>query len=133
LKNVTLAQLAREPIIAYRREDYPEYHAMLGKIFAATGHTPRIAEEHDGISGIVLAVESGGGFALVPSCVACMVGPRLKLIPLSTPVPEVPVVAAWKKNVLSEPVKQFIDTSVEKSGNASTQIPGLTDGKMSAK
>jgi LysR family transcriptional regulator, benzoate and cis,cis-muconate-responsive activator of ben and cat genes len=133
LKSVTLAQIAREPIIAYSREDYPEYHAMLGKIFATTGRSPRIAEEHDGITGIVLAVESGGGFALVPSCVECMVGPRLKLIPLSTPVPEVPVIAAWKKATLSEPVKQFIATAAEKGGDAATQIRGLTDGKMSAK
>jgi LysR family transcriptional regulator, benzoate and cis,cis-muconate-responsive activator of ben and cat genes len=115
LKSVTLAQIAREPIIAYSREDYPEYHEMLGKIFAGAGRTPRIAEEHDGISGIVLAVESGGGFALVPSCVECMVGPRLKLISLSTPMPEVPVIAAWKKAMLSEPVKQFIATATEVS------------------
>ncbi len=112
LKAISLAQLAREPIIAYSREDYPEYHAMLAKIFAPAGRMPRIAEEHDGVSGIVLAVESGSGFALVPSCVECMVGPRLKLIPLAAEVPEVPVIAAWKKEMLTEPAKQFIATAV---------------------
>jgi DNA-binding transcriptional LysR family regulator len=115
LKTVSLAQIAEEPIIAYSRADYPEYHAMLAKIFAPVGRIPRIAEEHDGISGIVLAVESGGGFALVPSCVECMVGPRLKLIPLTVAMPEVPVVAAWKKAPLTEPVQQFIATAVEQA------------------
>jgi hypothetical protein len=32
----------------------------------------------------------------------------LKLIPLSTPLPEVAVMAAWKKETLTEPAKQFI-------------------------
>jgi len=107
-KTISLDQVAREPLIAYHRADYPEYHAMLDKLFAAVGRKPRIAEEHDGVSGVVLAVESGGGFAFVPSCVACLVGPRLKLIPLSTATPEVPVVAVWKKEALTEPVKEFI-------------------------
>jgi len=115
LKMISLAQLVREPIIAYSRADYPEYHTMLEKIFTPAGRVPRIAEEHDGVSGIVLAVESGGGFALVPSCVACMVGPRLKLIPLSDDVPEVPVIAAWKKDTLTEPARQFIATAMEKA------------------
>lgn len=116
-KTLTLEQIARQPLIAYQRADYPEYHAMLEKLFAAVGRKPRITEEHDGVSGIVLAVESGGGFAFVPSCVACMVGPRLKLIPLSTPVPEVPVVAAWKKDVLTEPAREFVAAAKEALGN----------------
>ena len=113
LSTITLAQLAREPIVAYSRVDYPEYHAMLEKIFAPAGRMPRIIEEHDGVSGIVLAVESGGGFALVPSCVACMVGPRLKLIPLASAVPEISVIAAWKKDVVTEPANQFIATAAD--------------------
>jgi LysR family transcriptional regulator, benzoate and cis,cis-muconate-responsive activator of ben and cat genes len=108
LKSVSLAQVADEPLIAYQRADYPEYHAMLDKLFATVGRKPRIAEEHDGVSGIVLAVESGGGFALMPSCVQCLVGPRLKLLPVSSAVPEVPVAAIWKKDALSGPAKEFI-------------------------
>jgi len=107
-KTLTLEQVAREPLIAYQRADYPEYHTMLDKLFATVGRKPRIAEEHDGVSGIVLAVESGGGFAFVPSCIECMVGQRLKLIPLSTPLPEVPVIAAWKKDGLTEPGREFV-------------------------
>jgi DNA-binding transcriptional LysR family regulator len=107
-KSVSLAQVAGESIIGYSRAEYPEYHVMLDKLFASVGRKPRITEEHDGVSGIVLAVESGGGFAFVPSCIQCMVGPRLKLIPLSTPLPEVAVIAAWKKETLTEPAKQFI-------------------------
>lgn len=107
-KELSLARVAGEPLIAYSRKDYPEYHTMLARFFAATGRKPRIAEEHDGVTSIVAAVESGDGYALVPRCVECMVGPRLKLIPLMPPVPEVPVGAAWKKEALAEAAREFI-------------------------
>ncbi|HVU08027.1 MAG TPA: LysR substrate-binding domain-containing protein [Verrucomicrobiae bacterium] len=107
LKIINFAQVVGEPLIAYSRKDYPEYHAMLDKLFAPTGRKPRVAEEHDGVTSIVAAVESGNGFALVPGCVTCMVGSRLKLIPLAS-APEVSVNAAWKKEAATELVKSFI-------------------------
>src|SRR5271169_2246632 len=108
LKFVSLEQISREPLIAYSRKDYPEYHAMLEKLFASVGRKPKIIGEHDGVTSIVAAVESGCGFALVPSCVACMVGPRLKLIPLKPALPAIPVVAVWRKELETELVKNFI-------------------------
>jgi len=108
LKFVSLEQISREPLIAYSRKDYPEYHAMLEKLFAPVGRKPKIVGEHDGVTGIVAAVESGHGFALVPNSIACMAGPRLKLIPLKPALPAIPVVAIWRKDLETELVKQFI-------------------------
>ena len=96
------------PLIAYSRKDYPEYREMLEKLFAPVGRKPRIVGEHDGVSSIVAAVEAGRGFALVPSCVASMVGPRLKLLPLKPALPAIPVVAIWRKEPETEMVKYFI-------------------------
>lgn len=107
-KSVSLEQISREPLIAYTRKDYPEYHAMLEKLFAPVGRKPRIIGEHDGVSSIVAAVEAGRGFALVPSCVASMVGPRLKLLPLRPALPPIPVGAVWLKESETELVKHFI-------------------------
>ncbi len=107
-KSVSLEQVAREPLVAYQRTEYPEYYAMTEKLFATVGCKPRIAEEHDGVSGIILAVESGGGAALVPSCIECLVGARLKLLPFSTVVPEVSVIIAWKKPAPAGPAAQFL-------------------------
>jgi LysR family transcriptional regulator, benzoate and cis,cis-muconate-responsive activator of ben and cat genes len=115
LKFVSLEQISREPLIAYTRKDYPEYHAMLEKLFAPVGRKPRIIAEHDGVSSIVAAVEAGRGFALVPSCVASMVGPRLKLIPLKPALPAVPVVAIWRKESETEMVKHFIAAASQDS------------------
>src|SRR5665213_1067433 len=107
-KSVSLGQIAGEPLIAYSRKDYPEYHAMLEKLFASVGRRPRIADEHDSVTSLIAAVESGRGFALVPGCVACMAGPRLKLLALRPALPPIPVVAIWRKESETEPVKSFI-------------------------
>jgi DNA-binding transcriptional LysR family regulator len=108
LKSVALAQAVREPVIAYSREDYPEYHDKLAEMFASAGLKPKIAEEHDGITSVIAAVEAGRGFALVPSCVACMAGPRLKIIPLNPAGEPVPVGAVWRKEAETDLVKNFI-------------------------
>ena len=107
-KSITLEKVAGEPVVAYSRKDYPDYHETVGKLFASVGKTLRIAEEHDGINGVIAAVEAGKGVALVSSSLACMVGPRLKLIPIESGVPEVIVGAAWRLKDESDLVQKFI-------------------------
>ena len=115
LKSVTLAQLVNEPLIGYSRADYPDYHEHLEKIFApvvAGGrHAPRIAEEHDGVASIIAAVEAGRGFALVPDSFNCMVGPRLKIIPLNPKGELIPVGAIWKRGEASPIVEKFVQAA----------------------
>jgi DNA-binding transcriptional LysR family regulator len=95
-------------LIGYTRKDYPDYHEAMKKIFAVTGKMPRISEEHDGVNSIIAAVEAGHGFALVPSCIVCMAGPRLKLIPVAPGVAPIPVVAAWRTKEISDLVEKFV-------------------------
>ena len=103
-KTVSFEQLAREPLIAYSRHDYPEYHEMLEQLFGK--QKPRIIEEHDGVTSIIAAVESGRGIALVPQCVQSLAGPRVTVVPLE-PAPEpIPVGAAWKDG--AGVVKEFV-------------------------
>jgi LysR family transcriptional regulator, benzoate and cis,cis-muconate-responsive activator of ben and cat genes len=106
-KLIHLDQIAREPLIAYSRREYPEYHTMLDRLFAQAARKPRIAGEHDGVTSLIAAVESGRGLALVPECLACMVGERLKLIPLQHAPSAIPVCAIWRDDA-PELVKQFI-------------------------
>jgi DNA-binding transcriptional LysR family regulator len=107
-KFLSLEKAAREPLVAYSREDYPEYHEDLAAIFAAVKTRPRIAEEHDGVTSLIAAVEAGRGIALVPNCLSCMVGPRLTLIPLKPAVMDIVVGAAWKPEIRPRAVEDFI-------------------------
>jgi len=107
-KSVSLEQVVGEPLIAYSRKDYPEYHTMLEELFAPTGRKPRLAGEHDSVTSLIAAVESGHGVALVPECLACMVGARLKLIPLNHSLPPLEVGAVWRGETGSGLAGQFI-------------------------
>lgn len=84
---VTLADALREPFIAYNASDYPDYHALLTRVFPTVMGRLRIAEETDGASSLVSAVGAGNGVALVAESLACIAGAQLKLLPL-TPAPK---------------------------------------------
>jgi len=108
LKFISLKQVAGESLVAYSRRDYPEYHEMLDRLFAPVGRTPRIAGEHDSGTSLIAAVESGQGVALVPECLACMVGARLKLLPLRPAPPPIPVAAIWRRETGGDLAEKFI-------------------------
>jgi LysR family transcriptional regulator, benzoate and cis,cis-muconate-responsive activator of ben and cat genes len=110
---ITLEKAVAEPLIAYSRADYPEYHTAIAKMFAPLGRTPTIAEEHDSVTSLIAAVEAGHGIALVPSCMACLAGPRLKILPLNPPTDPVIVGAVCREQGASVAAKKFIEAAVD--------------------
>jgi LysR family transcriptional regulator, benzoate and cis,cis-muconate-responsive activator of ben and cat genes len=86
-RKVPLAELADERLIAYSQAEYPEYHESLKLLFPNARRRPRVAEEHDSVTSLIAAVESGRGVAIVTESLRCMVGERLVLRPIS-PAPE---------------------------------------------
>lgn len=105
---VTVAEIAREPLVVYSRSDYPDYHEMLDELFANVKPKPRVIEEHDGVTSIIAAVEAGVGVALLSESVACMAGPRLKLIPISPALEPAVIGAATLKAELSATAERFL-------------------------
>ncbi len=97
-KGITLREMKEERFIVYSREDYPEYYEFLKALFRPFGFEPRIAEEYDGVTGLIAAVEAGQGLAIVPSSLACLTGERLKLLPLKSKVDPISVGAVMAKN-----------------------------------
>ena len=95
LRSVPVAKAAAEPFVGFTRKDYPEYFAMLGEVFGATGDMPRIIEEHEGSSGLIAAIEAGGGVALVSQSLAASAGDRIRLLPLTPAPPSLVVGTAW--------------------------------------
>lgn len=111
LRSVTRTQAAREPLVAFTRKDYPEYHDFLENLFAGVKVKPRIAEEHDSATSLIAAIEAGSGVAVAPQSMACSAGPRLKLIPL-TPEPDPLVVGAvWSNAGLTVIAEQFLKSA----------------------
>jgi DNA-binding transcriptional LysR family regulator len=117
---VRLAELTREPLIAYSRKEYPEYHEFLAEIFATIRSKPLIGEECEGLTSLVAAVEAGGGVAFVPKSLVCVVGPRLKLIPI-TPAPKPLVIgAAWPERGLAPAAERFLQCARETAARLQT-------------
>jgi DNA-binding transcriptional LysR family regulator len=108
VKKVSVEQVAKERLVAYCLADYPEYHAWLAELFSAFKRPPQIAEEHEGATSLIAAVEAGRGVALVQQGFQCLAGPRLKVRPLSPAPPPLVLGVAWRKGVQSAAVDNFI-------------------------
>jgi DNA-binding transcriptional LysR family regulator len=101
--------LAREPFVIYAETDYPEYVAWLRKACRAAGFRPDIAGEYDGATGLITAVESGRGLALVAATLGCLSGPRLTYLPLHPRIPPLAMGALYPTPA-SDLVKKFVQT-----------------------
>jgi DNA-binding transcriptional LysR family regulator len=108
---VSRTEMAREPLIAYCREGYPEYHEELDRIFAELKERPKIAEEHESVTGLIAAVEAGRGFALAPGCLRCMAGGRVKMIALEPPEVAVVVGGIWRKETVGKAGRAFLEAA----------------------
>ena len=107
-RTVTLADVVSEPIVIYSRAEYPEAHEELTEMFAHSKKKPRIAEEHDGVASLIAGVESGNGVALVPKSIACIAGPRLRLVRIQPAPPPLIIGAAWSKEGLAPAAERFL-------------------------
>lgn len=107
-RTVTLADIAAQPLVAYGRREYPDYYALLEALFAGVKNKPRVVEEHDGVTSIIAAVEAGAGVALLSESVACMAGPRLKLLPLTPAVKPAIIGGAFPNTPMPPVAEQFL-------------------------
>ena len=106
-RSMSLTQLKREKLIVLSREDYPEYHDWLGQLFSPGAFEPQFTQEVDSATGIIAAVESGQGVALVSASMKCLAGPNVKLLAFTPALPPL-VVGALTAKPVSIWVERFI-------------------------
>jgi len=106
-RGISLNQLNQERLITYTREDYPEYHEWLAGLFEPLRVRPLAMEEYDSVTGVMAAVESGRGVAIVSSSLSSLAGPKLKLLPL-IPAPPAFNVGAVFASELPDLARQFV-------------------------
>lgn len=107
-KEVKLEQIANEPLVAYARADYPEYHAMLKELFASANAKPRVAEEHDSAPSLIAAAGIGRGLIIGPACLGMLAGTRVKFRPLTPAPPPVQLGAVYDATRLSGAAAKFL-------------------------
>jgi DNA-binding transcriptional LysR family regulator len=117
-RSATLAEAARQPLVVFSRDQYPEYTAYLDSLFRSIHSKPQIAQEHDSAASLIAAVESGAGVALVAESFSCSSGPRLKLIPISPAPPPLVVGAVWPTRGLTPAAEAFWNLALQATSAA---------------
>ena len=86
-RRVGLEQVSKERLVAFTLADYPEHQAWIAEMFASLNRAPQIVEEHDSITSLIAAVESGRGVAVIAQPLKGLASPRLKIRPLQPAPP----------------------------------------------
>ena len=107
--HLTPADAASQPLLVFRRGDYPEYWDVLSGWLRKHHLKPAIAGEYDGVESLMAAVEAGLGVALVTSRTAKLFPDRVRLIDLSPAPPPLCIAAGHRADRSSDkPLAVFV-------------------------
>ena len=81
LRHVKVEQLLDHPLVVFRRNDYSDYHHLLGDVFAESAK-PKIAVECDSMSSLITEVAGGRGVAVLARFAERVIGQRLAIRPI---------------------------------------------------
>jgi DNA-binding transcriptional LysR family regulator len=109
-RSISLAELRKQKLMGYSRDEYPEYAAQIGEIFKPSPFDMNAMEEYDGVTGLIAAVEAERGVALVSTSIKCSTGPRVILLPIVPALPPI-VVGALTTASATPLTKAFIATA----------------------
>ena len=108
---VQCEDLRQETLIGYSRASYPEYHDyLIRELGCPVSATSPLQEEHESVTSLIAAVESGRGVALVASCLSKLAGPRLKLRPIHPPAMMISLGLVWKGKLPDGAALRFLET-----------------------
>jgi DNA-binding transcriptional LysR family regulator len=108
LRAVPMTEVARQPIIAFSRQEYPDYHLLLARLLSPYNCTLNIVEEYESVPSVIAAVEAGRGISIVNQSMSRIAGERVVLRPLK-PAPEpARYVLAYREEGVSPPIASFV-------------------------
>jgi DNA-binding transcriptional LysR family regulator len=110
-RRVGLEQVAKEPLITFTRADYPEHQAWIAGLFKPLKRSPQIVEEHDSMTSLIAAVESGRGVAVIAQPLNGLGSSRLKIRPLQPAPSPLGVGIAYPRKFRSTVTNNFIDAA----------------------
>lgn len=115
---VSIAELAREPLIIYARERVPGMYAFIMQAFAEARVQPNVAQEGVQVQHILGLVESGLGVAFVPESCSRYAGDGVRLLAIN-PQPtafQVGLALASLPDALTPTARNFIAVAREEAG-----------------
>lgn len=115
---VSIAELAREPLIIYARERVPGMYTFIMQAFAEARVQPNVAQEGVQVQHILGLVESGLGVAFVPESCSRYAGDGVRLLAID-PQPtafQVGLALASLPDALTPTARNFIAVAREEAG-----------------
>ncbi|MBV9874815.1 MAG: LysR family transcriptional regulator [Verrucomicrobia bacterium] len=100
--------IATQELIVYRAKDFPEYHKWIAGILDLSTDTLILAQECDDVLGVIAAVESGRGVAIVGEFITAVSGNRVRFVPFASKAHFLEVGFLYRANRLSENTKKLI-------------------------
>ena len=100
--------IATQELIVYRAKDFPEYHKWIAGILGVSTDRLIVAQECDDVLGVIAAVESGRGVAIVGEFITAVSGNRVRFVPFASKAHFLEVGFLYRPNGLSENTKKLI-------------------------
>ncbi|MFO1447482.1 MAG: LysR family transcriptional regulator [Opitutaceae bacterium] len=108
-RGLTVADVVREPIVVLARNEYPDYHALLGRVLGRRFKEMRIGAECDSGMSLIAAVEAGKGVAFVVAGLSEIAGRRLRFVALAPPLLRGTVGIAYRPEALTVLARTFLE------------------------
>ena len=108
-RSVSIAALAKEPLIDYAASQVPGLHAVVLLAFQSAGLSPRVAQQATQVQTVISLVESGLGVALVPSVSARLASKNVVFRPIDglTPAAAIGIAIAYHVQNESAAARRF--------------------------
>lgn len=111
-RRVAKADVIREPLAVFRKEDYPDYHQVLRASLGVPSSKLRIAEECDGALSLIAAVEASRTIAVSTESIISVAGSRVVFVRLSPAPPAINVgICHTDTEPLLPALRRFIETA----------------------
>jgi DNA-binding transcriptional LysR family regulator len=101
--------VANNEMIVYRAKDFPEYHKWIAGILGVRLGGLSVVQECDDVLGIIAAVESGRGFAIVGEFITAVAGTRVRFVPFAAKDHFLEVGVLYRPNGLTANTKKLIE------------------------
>lgn len=108
-KCVRLADLSKENFVLFHREGAPSFFDTIIHICNKAGFSPRVECEPNMMQTVLTLVEAEEGVSIVPACVRNLRSDGVRFYRLQPDEVRVELVAAWKKETPSLPLRAFLD------------------------
>ena len=109
-RSVSVEDVLDQPIVAFSRAGYPDYHHWLRRLVRHARRSARIVSWADGSTSLMAAVEAGQGIAFGPPAYAVVAGRRAKYLPIIPAVPPVRLGCVLRLGRISPEVTAFVDS-----------------------